>query len=261
MIATRETQPRLNASTPPPAVLLRMMLDPLMAIATLMACAIAFGVPFQGPYLILAMLTFSLTFPGSAPRATSAISLARDVLGDWLLVVVMLILLGWVTRTLGSVDERVIFAWIGFAPVAIFTGHFLLPRVLPRLLEAEGMQRIAIVAGAGAIGRNLAMRIHASPFLGIKFAGFFDDRAPGRVPNLDSGRILGNLSQLAEYAKKNRVDLIYLALPMASQPRIMKLIDELHDTTASIYFTPDIFLFDMIQARMDTIGGIPVLAV
>ncbi len=28
-----------------------------------------------------------------------------------------------------------------------------------------------------------------------------------------------------------------------------------------MYFTPDIFLFDLIQARMDTIGGIPVLAV
>jgi putative colanic acid biosynthesis UDP-glucose lipid carrier transferase len=35
----------------------------------------------------------------------------------------------------------------------------------------------------------------------------------------------------------------------------------LHDTTASVYFTPDIFMFDLIQGRMDTIGGIPVLAV
>ena len=41
----------------------------------------------------------------------------------------------------------------------------------------------------------------------------------------------------------------------------MKLLDELHDTTASVYFVPDIFMFDLIQGRMDTIGGIPVLAV
>jgi len=31
------------------------------------------------------------------------------------------------------------------------------------------------------------------------------------------------------------------------------------DTTASVYFAPDIFLFDLIQARMDTIGGIHLL--
>jgi putative colanic acid biosynthesis UDP-glucose lipid carrier transferase len=48
---------------------------------------------------------------------------------------------------------------------------------------------------------------------------------------------------------------------MASQPRILKLLDELKDTTASIYFVPDIFMFDLIQARMDSIGGIPVVAV
>jgi putative colanic acid biosynthesis UDP-glucose lipid carrier transferase len=48
---------------------------------------------------------------------------------------------------------------------------------------------------------------------------------------------------------------------MASQPRIIKLLEELRDTTASIYFVPDIFLFDLIQARVDSIGDLPVVAV
>src|SRR6185295_456428 len=61
--------------------------------------------------------------------------------------------------------------------------------------------------------------------------------------------------------KAHRVDLIYITLPMASQPRILALLEELHDTTASIYFAPDIFLFDLIQAHVETIGGIPLVAV
>jgi len=48
---------------------------------------------------------------------------------------------------------------------------------------------------------------------------------------------------------------------MTSQPRILRLLEDLHDTTASVYFVPDIFVYDLIQARMETIGGIPVLAV
>jgi putative colanic acid biosynthesis UDP-glucose lipid carrier transferase len=48
---------------------------------------------------------------------------------------------------------------------------------------------------------------------------------------------------------------------MASQPRVRRLLEELHDTTASIYFVPDMMLFDLIQARVDAIGGLPVLAV
>jgi putative colanic acid biosynthesis UDP-glucose lipid carrier transferase len=48
---------------------------------------------------------------------------------------------------------------------------------------------------------------------------------------------------------------------MASQPRILKLLEDLRDTTASIYFVPDIFVSDLIQARVDSIGGLPVVAV
>jgi putative colanic acid biosynthesis UDP-glucose lipid carrier transferase len=73
--------------------------------------------------------------------------------------------------------------------------------------------------------------------------------------------VLGAVKDLADYARAHRVDLIYLALPLAAQPRIARLLDELCDTTASIYIVPDIFLFDLIQARMDNVGGLPVLAV
>jgi len=73
--------------------------------------------------------------------------------------------------------------------------------------------------------------------------------------------VLGRLDQLADYVKSHHVDLIYITLPMASQPRILRLLNELRDTTASIYFVPDIFVFDLIQARMDSINGIPVVAV
>jgi putative colanic acid biosynthesis UDP-glucose lipid carrier transferase len=260
LIAAQDT-PRLTQGPLAPAALLRMMLEAVVAIGTLAASAAYFAVPFDGPYIILALLLFSITFPGHPPRGTSPGAIARDVLTGWILIVGMLLMLGWATRALGAFDERVIVTWIAATPMVMFTAHMLVPILLPRLLAAEGIQRVAVVAGAGSLGRKLAQQIESTPFLGIRVAGFFDDRAPSRLPDMDSKSFLGSLDSLAEYAKKNRVDLIYVTLPMASQPRIMKLLDELHDTTASVYFTPDIFMFDLIQGRMDTIGGIPVLAV
>jgi putative colanic acid biosynthesis UDP-glucose lipid carrier transferase len=236
------------------------MLDPGLAIVCLFAATRVFGVPFDGPYIILALLVFSLTFPASAPRGTSAGALVRQVLGDWTLVVGLLLLLGWVTRTLWTFDERVIVFWMAFTPIAVVAGRLTLPALMPRLLAADGLQRVAVIAGAGPVGRNLAERIAQSEFLGVRVAGFFDDRGRDRLHPNAASQLLGDLDHLAEYAKKNRVDLIYLALPVASQPRIRKVLDELHDTTASIYFAPDIFLFDLIQARVESIGGIPVVA-
>ena len=61
--------------------------------------------------------------------------------------------------------------------------------------------------------------------------------------------------------RENDISVLYIALPMASQPRIVSLLDDLGDTTCSIYFVPDVFVFDLIQARIDLVGEIPVLAV
>src|SRR5258706_3160605 len=159
MITTRDAPPQLGTSPLAPATFARMLVDPVFAIATLFAAARAFDVPFEGPYIILTLLVFSLTFPANAARGTSTGALARQVLGDWILVVGLLLLLGWVTRTLGSVDERVMAAWATFAPFSIPAGRLMLPVVLPRLLAAE--QRVAVLPGAGQVGRNLAERIRA----------------------------------------------------------------------------------------------------
>jgi putative colanic acid biosynthesis UDP-glucose lipid carrier transferase len=260
VIAT-DTQPRLAQGPLAPTALVRMLLEAVVAIGALAACAAFHHARFDGPYIILALLVFSLTFPGRAPRGTSPGAIARETLSGWILVVALLLTLGWATRTLGSFDERVLVSWVAVTPVALFAAQLAVPLVLPRVMAAEGIQRVAVIAGAGPLGRRLAGRIAATPFLGIRVAGYFDDRSPARLTDIEPHRVLGSVDGLAEYAKKHRIDLIYVTLPMASQPRIMKLLDELHDTTASVYFTPDIFIFDLIQGRMDTIGGIPVLAV
>jgi len=260
MLAARQSPRQLLEQPLTRAALAQVMLDPLVAVGALLVCAFAFGETFEGPYLILALIVFSLTFPGTAPKGTGLRALAGDVLASWFVIVALLLLIGWATRTLGSFDQRVIFAWTFATPVALFAARALMPVVLLRLLSAAGVQRVAVIAGESELGRKLAERIQATPFLGIRLAGFFEDRTRERLGDIKLGGTLGSLDQVAEYAKTHHVDLIYITLPMASQPRILKLFDELHDTTASIYFVPDIFLFDLIQARMDTIGGMPVVA-
>jgi putative colanic acid biosynthesis UDP-glucose lipid carrier transferase len=238
-----------------------MMLEAVVIVGTLAATAAYFGERFGGPYIILSLLVFSVTFPGHPPRGTSPGAIAREVIAGWILIVGLLIMLGWATRTVGSFDERVMVTWIAVTPLMLFGAHMLTPVLLPRLLAAEGLNRVAVIAGAGGLGHQLAQRIRDTPYLGVKIAGFFDDRSAERLGDVAGDTILGSVEELAEYVKANRVDLIYLTLPMASQPRIMRLLDDLRDTTASVYFIPDIFLFDLIQGRMDTIGGLPVLAV
>ena len=262
MQATHDTrlrpQSRLVHSQPGPGALVLAAIDPAVSIAMLAASVAFFGGRFDGACLILALLVFAMTFPGTlAGESRTAGELMLDIVTGWVAVVGLLLLLGWASRTLGAFDERVLLAWALATPAALFAAHQALPRLLPRLLAAEGLQKKAVIAGANELGRGLAARLRASPMHGVRFTGYFDDRAADRI----NEKVLGPISALGEYVRAQGIDIIYIALPMASQPRIVKLLEELRDTTASIYFVPDIFVFDLIQARVDTIGDMPVLAV
>ena len=161
--------------------MLRASLDSAVAVGSLLVSGAAHGVPFDGAHLILALLVFSLTFPGNSPAGTSLRGQAGDVVASWTVVVALLLLLGWTTQTLAFFDMRVLLTWVIATPVAQLAAHVVLPALLPRLLSAEGMQRVAVIAGAGELGARLADRIRATPFLGIRCAGFFDDRRIERM--------------------------------------------------------------------------------
>jgi putative colanic acid biosynthesis UDP-glucose lipid carrier transferase len=107
----------------------------------------------------------------------------------------------------------------------------------------------------------LSREICDNPYLGTKIMGFFDDRSRERLGNIGDVTLLGPMRNIAAYVRDHQIDLLYLSLPMTTQPRILNLLDELADTTASVYFVPDIFVTDLIQARMDDINGMPVVAV
>lgn len=243
------------------ASLLESMLTPGVAVLTLLTCIFAFHQALSAPYLILLILVFAVTFPGRFTHGKPFTEMVLTVLVNWLMVVSLLWLLGWATQTLESFNQNLILTWVIATPITLLAVQRLLPMAMPLLMAAEGGQRVAVIAGCGQLSRQLAIGIEASPFLGIRIAGYFDDRIVSREKLQAHEEILGSIDQLASYVKSHRVDLIYITLPMASQPRIVKLLDELRDTTVSVYFTPDIFLSDLIQARVDTVGGIPVVAV
>jgi len=265
--ATRENpgrtpSSRILRSQPGPGKLARAALDPIVATATLAGAVAAFGGSFDGACLILALLVFAMTFPGNLSRdGARAGELALDIAGGWAMVVALLLLLGWATQTLALFDARALLAWSLATPAALFAAYRLLPLALPRLLAAEGMHKVAVIAGANDLGRKLADRLNANPYAGVRVAGYFDDRARARLEGIPPTEDLGSIAALPDYVRAKNVDLIYIALPMASQPRILKLLEDLRDSTASIYFVPDIFVSDLIQARVDSVGDLPVVAV
>jgi putative colanic acid biosynthesis UDP-glucose lipid carrier transferase len=100
----------------------------------------------------------------------------------------------------------------------------------------------------------------------MRLSGFFDDHLQGEVEipvrgkGLGTFRILGNLDDMVVYARGNRVDMIYLALPLRAEERLRQVVDALQDTTASVYFVPDVFTFSLLTAGFTDLRGIPLIS-
>jgi putative colanic acid biosynthesis UDP-glucose lipid carrier transferase len=234
--------------------------DPAIAVLMLTAAHELFGRPFDAAATLLAALAFALTYPGDVPFARQPRGLVVQLAGNWAMVIGLLLVLGLATDMLRTFDPNLLAAWVVSVPLVQTLVHVAAPRLLPRLAALQ-REQVAIVVGANGLGRTLARTLAADPLAQTRVTAFFDDRDLARIGPALEAPLSGGLDTVAEFVRANRVDQIYLALPMASQPRILKLLDELRDTTASIYFVPDIFLYDLIQARVDTVVGMPVVAV
>lgn len=238
----------------------RISLDSAIAILSLLALIALFEDAFEGRHLIFILIVFFLTFPGNTPTSTSPYGLFREIVGNWFVIFLLLLFLGWATRSLNFFPAELILTWAIVVPICLFVAQAIFLFWLPKTLVAQGAGRAAIIVGAGELGRKLAAQLNTGPYSGTTLRGFFDDRSSERLGLVAGELLLGSMEQASLFVKQQRIDLIYLTLPLASQPRILALLDALHDTTASIYFVPDIFLFDLIQARIDNVNGIPVVA-
>jgi putative colanic acid biosynthesis UDP-glucose lipid carrier transferase len=241
-------------------MILQATLLPALAMIVLMICARISGQPLGGPILILAVLAFALACPGRSLQSRRPLDIVAAVLADWLIVVGILLALGWATQAIDLFEQRLLLAWIIATPLTAVAAEFLLIRFGPVIAEAAGWRRTAVIVGNGPLARQLAGTLECAPLSNLRVVGTFDDRALPR-DGVSGGEVIGPISVLANYVREHRIDLIYITLPMAAQPRVLTLLHELRDTTASVYFTPDIFLPDLIQARVDSLDGMPIIAV
>ena len=239
----------------------RTLFDPLLIVVALLGAAWAARGHVENKDLVLGLIAFSLSYPGTLPFSHWPAKMYRQVFGNWAVLCGLMMVFGLATDMLRAFPPNMLALWVIGTPVLQAVAHTVAPWLLPRVMSMRS-QDTAVIVGANELGRTLARSLLRAPALQpVRVTAFFDDRAPARLGERLELPLTGRIDSVADFVRANRVDQIYIALPMASQPRILKLLDQLRDTTASIFFLPDIFLYDLIQARVDTVAGLPVVAV
>jgi putative colanic acid biosynthesis UDP-glucose lipid carrier transferase len=245
---------------------IQAVMPAVVAVTSLYATIIFFGIVFDRSsqaIIIVAVLCLILV---QAPReVTTQLTAARlaavmDVIFRWLLLLAVMLAIGYVTKSLTDYPRRIFLTWAVVTPVALIFSTLAMQEVMHRFLMNAFENRSAIFAGYNNSSLELARRLTDNPAMRLKVSGFFDDRSTDRLAMESDAKLIGTLSEISAYMKEHGTDVIFIALPLRHVKRVMTLLDDLRDTTASIYYVPDIFVFDLIQARSGEIHGIPVVA-
>ncbi|GJI98709.1 undecaprenyl-phosphate glucose phosphotransferase [Duganella caerulea] len=243
------------------------VLDPLLIMGMLYVCALGYGVPFSGYLLILAVLAFFISTsvfayvdPYRTWRSGRLLAYARDVIVSWVVTSLLLAALGKVSGFQAYFDYAVVLTWMLITPFILLASHLAARRMLASE-SGEVEVRSVIIIGVNDVSVKFAATIARNPNMFMEVRGFFDDRTADRWPAARREPVLGNMADIAGYVREHRIRLIFISQPISAQPRIRRLLDELQDTTASVYFLPDIYVFDLMQARFDNVGGMPVIAI
>ena len=248
----------------PAAVALLRQLEPLIVLATLFLCEFAYRdrfTPALGAYATLAFILTGHLFglldihPARQSLSDFSRTYAR-IWVQWATVVAVLLLGAFAFKASADLSRRVVLTWFIATPVVLSAAQAV--RVRAHWLAAHGAKAPRhIIIGVNEVGYELTRRLPARGFL-----GYFDFRSIDRLGHVrEPEKLRGHCKDVAEYVRAHGVNVVYIALPISNVPRMNELINALRDTTASVYFVPDAFAFDLIQGRLVEINGMPALSI
>jgi putative colanic acid biosynthesis UDP-glucose lipid carrier transferase len=250
---------------------IQRLLDGLVVVSFLLLLCWLYRIPLNQEFLLLGGVTFLLVwviFQATQLyrpwRGVNPLRLIRRVVLSWVLVVILLLILGYATKTSTIYSRMVVFSWVALTPLALVFLRFITYLGLHWARARGRNSRTVVIGGAGDLGHQLAHSMVDNPWLGMRLFGFFDDGKVGEKVVLNPGGLayplLGDLDDMVTFVQEHKIDMVYLALPLRAEERLREIVNALQDTTASVYFAPDVFAFSFLQATLTDLWGIPLIS-
>lgn len=236
--------------------------DIVLVFASLYAICLLNNVDFEIRYLLFSLIVLvifqmvgGITDFYRSWRGVKISAELKLILKNWFLSYVLAL---GIISLFHDFDLNIRVAAIWFIVVTI---GFVLCRSLIRvgagILRRLGYntRRVAVVGSLPA-GINLLKSFAEEPWMGFIVLGYYNSEPLTSVSDIN---FCGNFDKLIIDARDGKIDRIYIAMNMQEEAKIKKIVQQLTDTTCSVLLIPDIFTFNILQARTEEINGVPVV--
>ena len=208
---------------------------------------------------LLVLLVFPLFDIYQSWRGGSLIHELRQCSLAWGVVLMVVIILAFLTKTGDLYSRMWLGLWAVFGWVGLIVFHSAL-RIGLRWLRKRGfnVRRVAVI-GAGNLGKSVVQNLHEAPWTGFILAGIYDDDPALHGKAIEGVKVAGSPDDGIALAKAGEVDEVWLTLPLRAEERMKEIMACLRNTTVNVRFVPDIFGFSLLNHSMGEVAGVPVL--
>jgi putative colanic acid biosynthesis UDP-glucose lipid carrier transferase len=258
--------PKMTAHDNSITSLCKHILDPLLIMVNLYAWCSILGYHFSDQYFTLMVLSVFISQvvgqhidPYRTWSSGDTLKYARDLVSVWGVTSIVLLALAKSIQPAAGFDKWILLMWLTSTPIILFVKHRA-ERYLVSQLNKHRKRSAVILAindPAIAVGNFFINQ----PCFPVDIHGYFDDRSSERWPMRPAHPVLGKMEDLVKYVKEKKINIIFISQPLSGQPRLLKLTDELQDTTASIYCLPHIQGLQATPPRLENFGGVPAIAI
>jgi Undecaprenyl-phosphate glucose phosphotransferase len=95
--------------------------------------------------------------------------------------------------------------------------------------------------------------------LGFKVVGFIDDRGGDHI-GYRGLPVLGGLTDADEIIKSEKIDHVYVALPLEEHVKMLGLVEATNREGVDIHVVPDLLQFIALRARLENLDGVPIIS-
>ena len=244
--------------------------DPLVVV---LAAITAYGVRFSFDDLYLpedyrslvlfAVFCVVLIFPQfnlyGSWRGKSLAKQASTIIVAWFTVVLVMIVILFGMKLSSDYSRLWLGWWMFFGLIFLLVLRMCVYGLLQyQRLRGRNFRNVVIV-GAGDLGRKLISQAADSPWTGFKIDALFDDNVQLHGDLINGYKVWGGLDEVESFVDRNKIDEVWIALPLRAEERVKELLYGLRHQTVNIKLIPDIFGFSLLNHSMTEIAGLPAV--
>jgi Undecaprenyl-phosphate glucose phosphotransferase len=211
-----------------------------------------------GALLMVVLLEMGDAYQVSALR--HPISQFGRILISWTGVFAALALAGFFLKVSAEFSRLWFGAWFGTGLLLLLILRFVLSGFIKRWGRNGRMERRAVIVGGGKYAEGLIRSLEQQGDNDIRICGIFDDRDDQRSPTVVAGYPkLGTISELIEFARQARIDMLIVALPLTAETRVLTMLKKLWVLPVDIRLSAHSNKLQFRPRAYSHIGAVPLL--